>query len=482
MNGTSGFREVRSSTPRSLSRIGSRTSNCINSETVPESKKRFLTPFPLPSALSTGISTKRETVPDTLSASSLPDSTGRCFFDLKFKGFRFVWLITLIVVAGLGLASCVGTGSIWPYRGDQIHFIATGTAQPMKYQYGALIDGKRDGQCLNDYQQLPVDSGQDMYIGNFTSSSPPDAVAIAFAPDHGQLVPSFPWCGTEARDEIIGFTSGHPPTIRPVNWATGSDYVDLHFQKTYTFPVKVWIVSGDSTNQTNRAALALVMTEMIWHNERQGFAFGSVHIDDTKKDNSFARFTCDSFDNPDETKWITHDRIQERAINIYYVEEVISERNGGGYSDDNGFSCYMKEGHRNVIVMGSKTAPALLAHEFGHAFGIGHVSSFTEFDETNVMHEASDLRKYFTEGQTFRQVILPWSAVNDPNIYQEVLTMQGITPQTPRNCPVLRGLPTESGTSQDTIRKCPLLQTRIWPDGTPYPWGRWAQYPLKFLP
>jgi Metallo-peptidase family M12B Reprolysin-like len=373
MNGASGFQEVRPSTPDHHGLV-SCTSNGIDSETVP----------------------------DTIAA---PKSTP----------FRFAWLL-MTVIASFGLASCVHTGSFSLWREDTIHFTTDNTYYyppirsprgPIKRLYGALIDGERDKQCLNDYKQKPVDSNEDMYIGNFRSSPAGGGVAAYFSvPGYLGLA-----CLVEGPGEIIGFTRGYPPTILDVAWTPRSDYVDLHFQKTYTFPVKVWIVSGDSHDQKGRAALALLMTETIWHNERQGFAFSSVTFDDTKKDDDFASFTCDSFDNADETNWITHNRIEPKMVNIYYVDKVIGQRNGG-YEPENGFNCYAK-GYRNVIVMGSNTAPALLAHEFGHAFGINHVGSFTEFDETNVMHEASDFRTFLTEGQTFRQTILPYSAVND---------------------------------------------------------------------
>jgi len=124
-------------------------------------------------------------------------------------------------------------------------------------------------------------------------------------------------------------------------------------------------------------------------------------------------------------------------INIYMVDLV-----DGGIG--RGRSCGYGTG---FVAISSVAGEPLLAHEIGHNFGLDHIDTVADFDDTNVMHSASDHRQYFTEGQLFRAHMAPLSVLN---------TLYNARPTLPRrDCP--------AATSNDT---CPALNKRIWADGT----------------
>ena len=45
------------------------------------------------------------------------------------------------------------------------------------------------------------------------------------------------------------------------------------------------------------------------------------------------------------------------------------------------------------------TGDELLSHEIGHALSLLHVNGQPTFNQTNVMHNASNTRQFLTEGQ-----------------------------------------------------------------------------------
>lgn len=121
---------------------------------------------------------------------------------------------------------------------------------------------------------------------------------------------------------------------------------------------------------------------------------------------------------------------------------------GSGAATTNGVWC-----GGNLVAMGRNTSDHLFSHEIGHGFDLAHTNTLTaNFDTTNVMHNASNSRNYLTEGQTFRAILDPNSAVN---------ATYNLRPgQTTRNC---------GGTAQTATATCPAVQKRIWDDGTGWP-------------
>lgn len=330
------------------------------------------------------------------------------------------------------------------FVGDTIHFVTDiSYPKPAAGIYGVLIDGVKDGLFLNDYVPRRGDAVTDLQIGNFTSF---DTSVIVRESGPG---------------EIIAFTRRHPPTLLRVNWTPSADHVDLAFQKRYSLPLAIWIISGDADQQRQNAVLACAMTAKIWNAERQGFILSSCTIDANHQDPNLKEFRCTatSINN------LSNGRIIANAINVYYVEKVFGEV-GGGFEDSNGINCGAMLGpqYKHIIVMGSGTSAALLTHELGHSLGLGHVDGYSEFDNTNVMHNESDHRKFFTEGQTFRQVYQPESAVHD--IYKQRLESMGITLQD-RFCPDILGRADEDWVSIQMTFQCPLLQLRLWSDKKP---------------
>jgi hypothetical protein len=187
----------------------------------------------------------------------------------------------------------------------------------------------------------------------------------------------------------------------------------------------------------------VLSTAEIWDAERMGVEFGAVTVVNATADPDAASLlkTTECQQQPAAETLIGKTSGQ---INIYYVEGV-----DGGF--DRGYTC-----PGGATFMASLSKPDLLGHEIGHSFGLGHVDGLPTFDQTNVMHSASNVRKYLTEGQVFRSHLDPLTALN--KIY-------GVVPVETRSCPGQ----TVSGT-------CIGLETRLWADG-PIPPGSPAAAP-----
>jgi len=291
---------------------------------------------------------------------------------------------------------------------------------------GAIVDGLVNGQAINDRAHTEIQGG---------------SLFSALFP----LLPVGDIEASGASDEAIVFAGRRPPALVPAAWTSGNDTISFAFEDEYRIAVQVWIVHGPYADVAPVALDAAVETAEIWSSERQGIAFEAFDVVDATADPDapdVLDFNCTMLDDIKTRIGFTADR-----LNVYYVTTV---NFGSGGQTTNGVWC-----GSGVIGMGHSTSGHLLAHEIGHAFTLQHVTGTPElnawFDAKNVMAQFSNDRRYLTEGQIFRAVFTPTSALNG-SIY-DVRPGQAL-----RAC---GQTDTNSGLAQ-----CPPVQKRIWPDGT----------------
>ena len=124
-------------------------------------------------------------------------------------------------------------------------------------------------------------------------------------------------------------------------------------------------------------------------------------------------------------------------INVYLVSLVDG-------STSRGNACGVGGG---FVAIAAGAGAELLAHELGHDFGLEHIDDLVAaFNQANVMHSASNVRQFLTEGQTFRAHLRSNSAINQ---------VYGLRP----------GLPTRDCDRDTLTPLCPAIGKRLWADG-----------------
>ena len=293
--------------------------------------------------------------------------------------------------------------------GDKVHITNAGSGEN-----GILLDGTTGGSFHND-DRFTSPPGSDIAPGDYSGAG-----------------------------ELIGYTNDHAPTLVPgVDWGGGDVTVGLNFQNKYFVPFFIWIVQGPFATENSVAINACIRTSQIWHDERQGIGFSTFNVSDQTANGNAANFTA--FDCSKASNMKTQIGFNNGGVNVYYVNTVDF---GSGPATTNGVWC-----GGNVVAMGKDASDHLFSHEIGHAFSLEHVNTLTTFfDTTNVMHNASNDRRFLTEGQTFRAVVNSGSVIN---------TVYNSRPgQVTRTC----------ATSTDTTNaQCPAIQKRIWADGANWP-------------
>jgi hypothetical protein len=240
---------------------------------------------------------------------------------------------------------------------------------------------------------------------------------------------------------IVAFAKGKAMGVTgSVNWTDSAESVEVTLRDEIPISLVVWVLSGDSATMRYLALDAIQTTNEIWEAERMGIRITSVDYR-YRADPVYA--IPDSLLSIQQSDWNKIHALKSVVgyeygqINIYYVDNVSNNpRRGSGKSGDSA-----------LVILGSLARPALLAHELGHTFRLVHTNHLPEFDSTNVMHSASDKRRYLTEGQIYRVYVDSRSALNA--IYHAG-----------RPSTVHAQLPDVVGHGQ-----CPRLSTRIWPDG-----------------
>lgn len=293
--------------------------------------------------------------------------------------------------------------------GDRVSF----TNRDSTGDIGILLDGRIGGADVNDQ--------------SFTTGPT------------GDVRPGFVSAG--AHNEIVAYQSRRPTAlVQNVGWTSDRDAINVPFSNEMGARFYVWLLQGPASDRQAQAIAGCVRLDQIWRDERMGARIATFQITDrtgSAASAPFLDFTC--AEAATMRSQIGHNN---NGVNIYYVNRVDF---GSGFSTGNGVWC-----GNNTIVMGSAASDHLSAHEVGHAFAMDHVNALTtNFDTTNVMHNASNNRRFQTEGQTFRAHLTPASVIN---------TTFNFRP----------GLPTRAcaSLSETATAECPAIQKRIWADGT----------------
>ena len=402
-----------------------------------------------------------------------------------------LWIIAFLFSFFAIMVVVVGFFFLWPWApSDVLHFKNGGTETK-----AALIDGTlaADGTFKNDAKASPSpDTNTDsLIIENYNNHVTVDFDYTNTAALHDTL---------DHPGAAIVFADNRPPfTVVDVDWKDGPTTIDVTLPDPIGVPIKFWIVNSDNSNgltPTNIGRAAVILANQIYSQERQGIVLTLNSVEDKTTVLPDLQFTCSLADPNDPNNIQTVIGHQPGMINVYYVAAV--DRNEGiqGMLSTNGVWCGGTRAF-DVIAIGIEASDDLLVHELGHAFSLGHVgsSSWTSyFDGTSVMHEAPPCnqatgkwecgRKYLTEGQTYRQVTntrpdrsTPGSALNDPEIYN--LSPPLMSPPTPAPTPAptppycghfIQGdLNPPGWINQPMKSNCPVVEKRIWADGTMLP-------------
>lgn len=356
------------------------------------------------------------------------------------------WRLECLALVLAASASCVSLGSCDNNSGytgtDKIDFVnrtnieplpATAAAGPVGpvgapvEEVGVLVDGRLapSGPHVNDAGFTSQEARLQIPNRNWSFGD-------IFYPDR--------------RREVIAFTRGRSPELLYTPWTSGENIFTVAFKSRRDFPVTVWILTGPPTNppgtpfDTQRVQVmeAILRTLSIWYQERMGIGFSDVRIIDATNDPDAPQRTTVPGDPTEQDTWAplrNEIGFEAGRLNIYWVDTV-NGNTGTGWSN-----------FGSQIVMGMNTGDELLSHEIGHALSLLHVNGQPTFNQTNVMHNASNTRQFLTEGQIFR------AHMNSTSLLWILFLDVGQYPPG-RDCG-----------HDDANGACPALTRRIWADG-----------------
>jgi hypothetical protein len=246
-------------------------------------------------------------------------------------------------------------------------------------------------------------------------------------------------------NEIVAFTKMHPPVmVRDVDWGDSSA-LDLTFEPERKIRIQFWILhktqNCDFNCQSTNAGFIVSRANKIFREERTGIqlemAGDPVDLTTTVGFEPLVRFSqpddCDSaaFDS------LTQAHKTTGALNMYVVSTV------GGVST-RGTTCLKMD----TAFVASRVAPGTGAHEIGHNLGLSHPCGCLDLmdNDFNLMHPASDNRKFLAEGQVY------WMHFSKFSALPEVLNVHsGLA----RHC---------TTSTPNLMNPCPKIEMRIWPD------------------
>lgn len=233
-----------------------------------------------------------------------------------------------------------------------------------------MVKGTLNGAYTND-QHYFRPNGNRISIDNFTAS---DRV-----------------------NEVIAFTRGRPVAIRTdVKWTPGPDVVTVTFAEEIQLPITVWILQKPFALHRDRALAGRRNAEEVWFNERTGLAIRAFDIRDATDNPNTGKYLDFSCERDLEGMQRQIGRVDGR-INAYYVDKVHGDPAGAE-------ACRLGSA---VAVLGSRTIPAVLAHEFGHNFFLSDLI----MQDGNVMDNFLFGKRLYG-GQVFRMHFSPESVLN----------------------------------------------------------------------
>jgi len=278
-------------------------------------------------------------------------------------------------------------------------------------ELGVLVDGiDESGATVNDATYV-VPIGL-IGVGNLTSNSSGDGEVTSFS--NRRAV---------AFEDDAGFTP------------SDSDSITVNHPDEIAIPVTVWIVKGPFNTQKAKAIDACITTSGIWNSERMGVRFANFTVKDATGDSDASTYF--DFDCSMQTGLQSDIGEDVGRINIYYLETVDGGTGRGNVCTIGG----------DFVAMAQSTGDELLSHELGHDYSLLHIDTLSSFDQTNIMHSASNTRAFVTEGQLFRAHLRTTSALN---------SLYAARP----------GLPTRNCAQGTANNDCPNINKRIWADGT----------------
>ena len=242
--------------------------------------------------------------------------------------------------------------------------------------------------------------------------------------------------------EVIAFGVERPPTIRPSSWATAvaDQLVTVPLLPRLEIPVTIWVVAGPFAT-TQQTALTLWQTAQVhFTNERLGRA--DERARGRRRDGQPERGRVDA---------------RSRAAPATRTSRRCRARSARAPAASTSTWSRWSTGRRRAATCarsaaGSRRSPPARARNCSRTnWGTtSRSSTWTTSSRsstpTNIMHSASNVRQYLTEGQTFRAHVRSNSALN--GVYG-----------------LRSGLPVRDCDRDTPTLACPAIHRRLWADG-----------------
>ncbi len=163
------------------------------------------------------------------------------------------------------------------------------------------------------------------------------------------------------QQSVSAYELGHLPDNASGPWTPRTDTIHLNLGPVIPLPVTVWVFH-DYASTVATADSDLAYVDSVWRSNPFGLAVGKVRFIDVTNIMLYPPFGCqNSLPGTDST-----------AVNLYYLPFGPDGTIGDESPGFNGYTCTA-----STILIAPHSAggyPWLVAHEFGHAFDLHHVT------------------------------------------------------------------------------------------------------------